>query len=105
MSFWVRFTRGAGADLQRLFDFVLERDLVRDGCNPNLPKQALLTSRAGAATLTSSPLTCRKVSESPFLRQLIIPFGRSGYIAPFEIEGASDVVVTAVRHQLEDDYH
>ncbi len=66
MSFWVRFNRGVEADLQRLFDFMLERYLVRDGCNPNLPKQALLTSRAGAATLTRSPLTCRKVSMRTF---------------------------------------
>jgi hypothetical protein len=36
---------------------------------------------------------------------LIIPFGRSGYVALFEIEGPSDVVVAAVRHQLEEDYH
>ena len=60
---------------------------------------------AGIATLQSSPFTCRKAGNSPFLRELIIPFGRYGYVALFEIEGASDVVVTAVRHQLEDDYH
>lgn len=98
MSFRVRFTRGAEADLERLFDFVLERELVRDGGNLSLPEQALLASRAGAATLKSSPFTCRKLSKSPFLCELIIPFGRSGYLALFEIEGASDVVVTAMRH-------
>lgn len=105
MSIRVRFTRGAEADLERLFDFVLELELARDGGNLNLPEQALLAIRAGVATLKSSPFTCRKVGQSPFLRELIIPFGRSGYVALFEIEGASDVVVTAVRHQLEDDYH
>ncbi len=105
MSFRVRFTRGAEADLERLFDFVLERELARDGGNLNLSEQALLAIRAGGATLKTSPFTCRKVGQSPFLRELIIPFGRSGYVALFEIEGASDVVVTAVRHQLEDDYH
>jgi hypothetical protein len=36
---------------------------------------------------------------------LIIPFGRSGYVALIEIESATEVVVVAVRHQLEDDYH
>ncbi len=84
---------------------MLERELARDGGNLNLPEQALLAIRAGVATLQSSPFTCRKVGQSPFLRELIIPFGRSGYVALFEIEGASDVVVTAVRHQREDDYH
>jgi hypothetical protein len=39
------------------------------------------------------------------LRELIISFGRSGYVALFEIEGADEVVINAVRHQLEDDYH
>ena len=32
-------------------------------------------------------------------------FGRAGYVALFEIEDASNVVVVALRHQLEDDYH
>jgi hypothetical protein len=36
---------------------------------------------------------------------LIIPFGRSGYVALFEIENNSTVAAVAVRHQLEDDYH
>lgn len=105
MSFRVRFTREAQADLERLFDFVLERELARDGGNLDLPERALLAIRAGVATLKTSPFTCRKAGQSPFLRELIIPFGRTGYVALFEIEGAADVIVTAVRHQLEDDYH
>lgn len=105
MSFRVRLTREAEADLDRLFDFVLERELARDGGNISLAEQALAAIRAGFATLKASPFTCRKAGQSPFLRELIIPFGRSGYVALFEIEGAADVVVTAVRHQLEDDYH
>jgi hypothetical protein len=36
---------------------------------------------------------------------LIIPFGRSGYVALFEIVDQENIVVSAVRHQLEDDYH
>ena len=59
---------------------------------------------AGLATF-SSPFTCRKAGQSPFLRELVIPFGRSGYVALFEIEDASNIVIVAVRHQLEDDYH
>lgn len=105
MSFRVRLTREAEADLDRLFDFVLERELARDGGDLALAEQALLAIRAGFATLKTSPFTCRKAGQSPFLRELIIPFGRSGYVALFEIEGAADVVITAVRHQLEDDYH
>ena len=105
MSFRVRLTREAEADLDRLFDFVLDRELARDGGDLSLAEQALLAIRAGFATLKASPFTCRKAGQSPFLRELIIPVGRSGYVALFEIEGAADVIITAVRHQLEDDYH
>jgi plasmid stabilization system protein ParE len=105
VSFRVRLTRDAEADLDRLFDFVLERELARDGGDLSLPEQVMASLRAGIATLKTSPFTCRKAGRSPFLRELIVPFGRSGYVALFEIEDASNVVVVAVRHQLEDDYH
>ncbi|MBE0550524.1 MAG: type II toxin-antitoxin system RelE/ParE family toxin [Rubrivivax sp.] len=105
MSLRVRLTRDAEADLDRLFDFVLERELARDGGDLTLPEQAIAALRAGIATLKTSPFTCRKAGQSPFLRELIIPFGRSGYVALFEIEDESNVAVVAVRHQLEDDYH
>ena len=105
MSFRGRLTRDAEADLERLFDFVLNRELERDGGDLDLAEQALAAIRAGFATLKTSPFTCRKAGQSPFLRELIIPFGRSGYVALFEIFGSSDVIVSAVRHQLEEDYH
>ena len=105
MNFRVRLTREAEADLDRLFDFVLERELSRDGGDLTLAEQALLAIRAGFATLKTSPFTCRKAGQSPFLRELIVPFGRSGYVALFEIEDKANVAVLAVRHQLEDDYH
>ena len=105
MTFRVRLTRGAEADLDRLFDFVLERELQRGGGDLALAEQAVAAIRAGFVTLQTSPFTCRKVGQSPFLRELIIPFGRTGYVALVEIESATDVVVVAVRHQLEDDYY
>ena len=71
----------------------------------SLPTQAIAALRSGIATLKTSPFTCRKTGQSPFLRQLIVPFRRSGYVALFEIEDESNVAVLAVRHQLEDDYH
>lgn len=105
MNFRVRLTREAEADLERLFDFIIERELSRDGGDLAIAEQALAGIRAGIATLKTSPFTCRKAGQSPFLRELIIPFGRSGYLALFEIEAATEVVVVALRHQLEDDYH
>lgn len=104
MSFRVRLTTEAQADLERLFDFVVERELT--GGDLALAEQALEAIRAGIATLRTSPFTCRKATiDSPFLRELIIPFGRSGYVALFEIEDPESVLILAARHQLEDDYH
>ncbi|WJN73288.1 Death on curing protein, Doc toxin [Burkholderia anthina] len=52
------------------------------------------------------PFTCRKLDASnPFLRELIVSFGTSGYVLLFEIESAEQVTVLAVRHQREEDYH
>lgn len=105
MTFRVRLTRDAEADLERLFDFLLERELFRDCGDLSLPAQAIAALRSGIACLKTSPFTCRKAGQSPFLRELIVPFGRWGYVALFEIEDESNVAVPAVRHQLEDDYH
>lgn len=105
MTFKVRLTRDAEADLDRLFDFLLERELSRDSGDLVLLAQAIAALQAGIPTLKSSPFTCRKAGQSPFLRELVIPFGRSGYVALFEIEDNSNVAVLAVRHQLDDDYH
>ena len=105
MTFKVRLTRDAEAGLDRLFDFLLERELCRDGGDLTLPNQAIAALRSGIATLKTSPFTCRKAGQSPFLRELIIPFGRSGYVALFEIEDEPNAAVLAVRHQLEHDYH
>ena len=96
VSFRVRLTRAAEADLERLFDFVLERELGRAGGNLELADQALTAVRAGIATLQTSPFTCRKAGRSPFVRELIVPFGRSGYVALFEIVDGTEVVVAAV---------
>ena len=105
MSFRVRLTREAESDLERLFDFVLERELARADGDLTLPERAIAALRAGIATLKTSPFTCRKVGQSPFLRELVVAFGHSGYIALFEVEDAATVTVLAIRHQLEDDYH
>lgn len=101
MSFRVRFTRGAEDDLLRLFEFIGERDPTDIGT----AELALDSIRAALSMLERFPFSYRKASAgSPFLRELIIPFGADGYVPLFEIEGARTVTVLAVRHQREDDY-
>lgn len=102
MSFRVRLTPEALDDLERLHDYLVERS---DG-NRALAERALAAIRAGFALLEASPFSCRKaVADDTFLRELLIAFGTSGYVALFEIEDANTVTILAVRHQREDDYH
>ena len=66
------------------------------------------SKRQIAAALPDIPVSCRKAlggDGNPFLRELIIPFGGSGYVALFEIETRDTVTLLAVRHQREEDYH
>lgn len=104
MSFRVRLTPQAAQDLECLFDFVLERELQSASGDLRLAEQALQAIRDGLRTLELTPFSCRKAGDSPFLRELVIPFGRAGYVALFEIADGSEIVVAAVRHQREDDF-
>ncbi len=103
MSFAVRFSPVARDDLFRLYQFLLERAQVAEDLE--LAQQALEAIDRATDSLSRSPFIYRKAGSSPFLRELLIPFGRSGYVALFEIDSASTVTILAVRHQLEDDYH
>ena len=105
MTYKVVLTIEAQEDLERLFDFVLERELARDGGDLDLAADALSAIKAGLNVLERFPFTCRKAADTPFLRELVIPFGSTGYVALFEVVDGETVVVGAVRHQREDDYH
>jgi plasmid stabilization system protein ParE len=94
----VRFTARAEEDLVRLYDFRLNRDV-------DAAERALHAIHAAVEVLRFSPFSCRKAAaDKPFLRELIVPFGTSGYVALFEIEPGNVVTVLAVRHQREEDY-
>ncbi|TXI49587.1 MAG: type II toxin-antitoxin system RelE/ParE family toxin [Lysobacter sp.] len=102
MTFRVRFTEAAQEDLERLYDFLLDR---ADG-DWSVAERALDAIRDGLSLLEHSPFSCRKASaHDAFLRELIVSFGAAGYVALFEIESADTVTVLAVRHQREDDFH
>ena len=102
MTFAVRFTEAAEADLVRLYEFVLNQSAG----DWTQAERALEAIRHAVRSLELSPFSYRKAqANNPFLRELIIPFGASGYVALFEIEGTDTVTVLAVRHQREDDYH
>ncbi len=103
MSFIVRYSASARDDLKRLYEYLLDRATTVEDLD--LAERALGTIVGSVDSLGRSPFIYRKAGPSPFLRELLIPFGHSGYVALFEIEDASTVTILAVRHQLEDDYH
>lgn len=94
----------AVADLQRLEDFAIERELASHTPDWTAPQRALDALREGLRLLSWSPYTCRKADlGNGRSRELIVPFGSTGYVVLFEIVG-DQVVVAAVRHQREEDY-
>ena len=99
--FEVRFTEEANEDLIRLFDFLLQFD-------HDAAMRARQTIEDSLTLLEQFPFTCRKAANGaygPRLRELIITFGSSGYVALFEIDDATTVTVLALRHQREEDFH
>ena len=93
MSFDVVFSPAAEDDLVRLFDFLLDRaatveDLDRAQAAIDAIQAAVLTQ------LSRSPFSFRKPGVSS-----------TGYVALYEIASPSLVVILAVRHQREEDYH
>lgn len=105
MSYEVVFSREAEADLERLFDHLLERELNSPPGDLDLPERALHAIRVACDFLALNPFSCRKVGHGALVRELVIEFGRSGYVAVFEICQGRRVVIGAVRHQRESDFH
>lgn len=99
MSYEVRVTEGAMADLDRLSAFLEQADL-----------RAALAARAALGKafefLETFPLSCRPAQgryRGVRLREMVVPFGKRGYVLLFEVESPTVVTVLAVRHQREDD--
>lgn len=99
------FSDEADDDLQKLFDFALQRELDRETGDLESPARDIQAIKNAIALLTTAPFTCRKAGSSSFVRELILPFGQTGYVALFEIVDSATVIIGAIRHQREDDYH
>ena len=99
MAFNVRYTKNAREDIKALYQFLLNQDI-------EAAKRAFNAISKITEFLQEFPFSCRKADDkTPFLREVIIPFGSSGYVALFEIENNNTVTILAVRHQREIDYH
>jgi plasmid stabilization system protein ParE len=104
MRFQVSWTSEAVEDLLHLHDFLTDRALEH-GTSLDLADEGIAAIEHAVLLLQTSPFSCRKAIQNPFLRELVIPFGATGYVALFEITNAHQVTVAAVRHQRESDYH
>jgi plasmid stabilization system protein ParE len=103
-KYTVTLLQEAVADLRRLEDFAIERELASEAPDWAIPQRALDALREGMRLLSWSPYSCRRAElGNGRSRELIVPFGGTGYIVLFEIV-ADAVVVGAVRHQREEDY-
>lgn len=99
MKFAVRYSQGALEDLERLYDYLLLRDI-------EIAERAYQAIAKATEFLESFPFSCRKApADNSFLREFVIPFGSAGYVVLFEIEDSETVTILAIRHQREEDYH
>jgi plasmid stabilization system protein ParE len=103
VTYVVRLTREAVEDLQHLEAFLLDAALTHGDWE--LPDRALLAIRREFRILETNPFTCRIAFDDRLERELVIPFGASGHVALFHVVSEREIVVSAIRHQREDDYH
>lgn len=103
MSFRVRLTVETEADLERLFDLMVERELKRDDGDLALAERGVGGDPVGRRAPEGVAVHLPKCRAEPV--PVNIPFGSSGHVALSDIEGPGNVVVLAARHQREDDYH
>jgi plasmid stabilization system protein ParE len=100
----VTLLQEAVADLRRLEDYAIERELASKTPDWTTPQRALDAIREGMRVLSGSPCSCRRAElGNGRSRELIVPIDGTGYVVPFEVVG-DNVVVGAVRHQREEDY-
>lgn len=90
----IAFTPAALRDIDRLRAFLRP-------VNPSAARRAAEAILRGVQGLRGNPRMGRTVDELPeAYREWVIPFGDSGYVARYRIEGET-VTILAVRHQRE----
>lgn len=105
MTFAVVFAPQARMDLLRLFQYLLDR--AETAADLDLSERAIAAVESAAQLhLSRTPFIYRKAAHGGGLRrELIVPFGASGYVMLYEIADPGTVVILAIRHQLAQDYH
>jgi len=92
----VAYSEQALADLERAFEFLAEND-------PDIAVAAAEAIGNAVEALSRHPLIGRRVEGN--IRELVISYGRTGYIALYRFIAVQDLVrVLAIRHQRELDF-
>lgn len=92
----VVYSANALGNLERAFEFLAKND-------PGAAAAAAAAIREAVEALVRHPLIGRSVEGD--LRELVISYGRTGYVALYDYSPAWDRVrVLAIRHQRELDY-
>jgi plasmid stabilization system protein ParE len=99
----VYLTEEAQQDLRRLENFLFE--LALEHGDFNLIERAMGEIRSHFRILEINPFTCRMAESNPYERELVIPFGGTGYVALFQILSEDEVAIAAIRHQREGGYN
>ncbi|QDC01409.1 MULTISPECIES: type II toxin-antitoxin system RelE/ParE family toxin [Phyllobacteriaceae] len=91
-------TAGAAAGLERCRRFLVDK-------NPFAARRAAETVGRHFSFLETHPEIGRPEPDEPQLRELLIPFGDSGYVALYRFIAEEDsVFILAFRHQKEAGY-
>lgn len=91
-------TKGAALGLERYRKFLFNK-------NPYASLRAGQAIERQISLLESEPELGRPLDDIPGFRELIIPFGESGYVALYRYEAMTDsVYLLAFRHQKEAGY-
>lgn len=85
---------GALDDLIRLREFI-------EIHNPSAAAKAARSIIDAANSLLANPLIGRPIETLPEFRQLVIPFGKRGYVMNYRTDGQR-IVILRVWHGLED---
>jgi plasmid stabilization system protein ParE len=89
----VIYSDAAFADFERVVEFLLD-------ASPSSPREIVASIQSAISILAHHPLIGRK--RDAFRRELVISYGRSGYIAIYRYDPAYDVVrILRIRHQRE----
>ena len=93
----VRFARSAREDLDRLTEHLVER-------SPDRAEDAELAIRDAVEVLKRLPLLGPQARDQDdrALRELLVPFGTSGYLVLYRVGPGSLVSALAARHQVEE---